>query len=126
MTITQVTITDYPPTKTSGGGWDLTTGPDCFITINSGTSSTQNDFVSGFTYTNATGADMEYNTGFPVTIPTPSSYWSIGLWDDDSPDADDFMSGFYFIPNDQNAGFPSTLTLSTSDLTVEMKVTWNF
>jgi hypothetical protein len=126
MTITRVTVTDYPLTKSNGGGWDLTTGPDCFITINSGTSSNQNTFVSGFTYTNATGSDMQYNTGFPATIGTPNSTWSIGLWDDDSPDSDDFMAGIYFTPNSYNSGFPSSFTLNTSDLTVVFNVTWNF
>ena len=127
MTITKVTITDYPPTKSNGAGWDLTSGPDCFITINSGTSANQNDFVSGFTYTNATGADMDYNTGFPIIIPSLSSDWSIAVWDNDnSPDPDDLVGGVFFQPIDEVDGLPSSFQVSNASITAIFYVTWNF
>ncbi|WP_052599747.1 calcium-binding EGF-like domain-containing protein [Aureispira sp. CCB-QB1] len=127
MTITSVTVTNYPATKPSGSGWDLTTGPDCFLTINSGTSANQNSFVSGYTYNNvAAGTQMPFNTGFPISLTSPNSDYVLAIWDNDAPDADDYMDGFRFIPNNYSSGFPSTLSLSTATFAVTIDVTWNF
>lgn len=128
MIITKVTITDYPPTQPNGAGWDLTTGPDCFITINSGRTATQNDFVSGFTYPDAAGADMDYNTGFPISIPSLNSDWVIAIWDKDnpSPSADDKMGGVYFQPIDFSNGFPSSFQVSNASITAIFYVSWVF
>lgn len=129
MTINSVTITDYPSTQPNGSGWDLTTAPDCFITINFGTTADQTGFVSGYTYENVSpGTQMPFNTGFPINLNNPNSPYVIAIWDKDSPSptADDEMDAFQFVPNNYNSGFPSTLPLSTSTFAATFDVTWNF
>ena len=126
MTINSITVTNYPLTQANGGGWDFTTGPDCVISLNSGITSDQNTFLSTTTYTNSTASSLTYNADFPITIETPNTDWSIGLWDDDSPANDDFMSGIYFTPNNYSSDFPSSFTLSTTELSLTLEVTWNF
>jgi hypothetical protein len=129
MTIRGITITNYPTTKPSGAGWDLTTGPDCFITINGGTSANQNDFVSSYVYYDVSaGTQMPFSTGFPINLTTPNSTYVLAIWDKDtpSPSADDQMDGFQFVPNNHNSGFPSTLYLSTNTFAATINVTWNF
>lgn len=126
MTIRRVTVTKYPTTKSNGAGWDLSTGPDCFITLNVGTSSNQNDFVSGFTYNNTTSQTLEYNTGFPINLTGLNSDFSLGLWDEDSPDPDDFMDGVSFTPINYTSGFPNSFTLDVGSFAARLDVTWNF
>ncbi len=111
-------------TTLSGGGWDALAGngPDVFLSINSGTSANTNDFLS-LRYDNVVGQTLTFST--PVTLPSPSSYWTVGIWDNDTT-GNEFMSGVYFIPNDFKNGFPSTITLNTSLMTVELNVTWLF
>ena len=125
MVINSITMTSYPMTQTSGAGWDLTDGPDPFITINSGTSANQNDFSSGVA-SNVTGSSIYYSNGFPVTISNLNINWTIGVWDYDATSANDFMTGLYFIPISQTSGFPSTINLNTGTMAVQLNVTWNF
>lgn len=126
VTINQVIITNYPATQSSGAGWDLTTGPDVFISINAGTSSNQNSFVSGFTYSNATSNSLTYSSGFPIILSNPNSSYCLGIWDADSPDPDDFMAGVYFTPNNYSSGFPPSISLTTASLSATFYITWNF
>lgn len=126
VTITSMEVISYPVTKSNGSGWDLTSGPDVFVTINSGTSPNQSSFVSGFTYTNATSNNLPFNTGFPVTLTSPNTNYIIGLWDDDSPASDELMAGVYFIPNDYDYNFPSYIIVTSATMSAKLYVTWNF
>lgn len=125
MTITRIDVTNYPTLQSNGGGWDVSDGADPFVTFNSGTSSNQTDFVSG-RYTNVTGQDLTYTNGFPITIPSLSSNWVLGIWDYDATSADDFMAGVYFAPINKANGFPSSFQVTTASLTAVFYVTWNF
>lgn len=125
MTITRIELTDYPLIQTSGAGWDVSDGADPFVTFNSGTSANTNDYSSGY-YTNVTGQDLTFTTGLPITIPSLSSYWVLGVWDYDAASANDFMAGVYFQPSLQASGFPSSFTLTTTSMSVRLYVTWNF
>ena len=122
--ITGITVNDYPMTD-GGAGWDLSSGPELYVSLNSGTTANTSDFTTGY-YQDVSGQSLTFSSDFPVTIPSPSSSYTVGLWDYDTVDADDFMAGIYFTPNSYKSGFPSTITLSTSSMEVVMSVTWNF
>lgn len=125
MTITKVSVTEYPATAPSGGGWDINSGPDIFLTINMGTTWNTNDYVSSY-YTNASGP-IYTTAGFPKTL-SASSNWTIAIWDYDDLDANDVMGGYYFKPVDFDSGFPNTITLSNTSvgITFILDVSWNF
>ena len=124
--INSIRLVRYPMTTTSGAGWDglAGNGPDVFLTINSGTVSNLNDFISG-RVDNVVGQSLYYTTNLPITLPSPTTNWSVGLWDEDSF-SNEFMGGIYFVPSNFKAGFPPTITLTTSAISIELNVTWLF
>ncbi len=124
MKINKITVTSYP--TTSGGSlWDPSSNADVYISINSGTTANNTDFITGY-YSDVTGGSLTYQTDFPATINTPGNNWTFSIWDYDTVDADDFMTGFYFKPNSKASGFPSTFTVSTTSLTMVFYVEWVF
>jgi hypothetical protein len=126
VSITSMNVTKYPATQPSGAGWDVSDGADVFVTFSAGISANTTEFKSGFTYTNVTGQDLPFSTGFPVNLLNINNNYTLGIWDYDAASADDFMAGVYFSPSNNVAGFPSTITLSTTKLTAVLTVQWNF
>lgn len=127
MTITRIDLDDYPIVQSNGAGWDASSGADPFITITSGQNSSASDFVTGYK-SDLTGSPTYYTLVAPKTITNLSGYSTIGLWDYDTPDPNDFMGGLYFIPNNEKTGFPSTIHISNSQTKLDftLHVTWNF
>ena len=127
MTITRIDLNNYPIVQSNGAGWDVSSGSDPYIAITLGQSSSSSDFVTGY-QSNLTGSPTSYTLTTPKTITNLSSYSTIGLWDYDSTDPDDYMSGLYFIPNNEKAGFPSTIQIANSQFNLDflLHVTWNF
>jgi hypothetical protein len=129
MTITRIEVTNYPATKSSGAGWDPSSGADPFVVFHSGTGTTYtaNDFASSY-FTDVTGQDLTFTTGLPITVPSLSSNWSLDMWDYDSivGDPDDLMAGVFFTPISQANGFPSSIDLNATGFSATLYVTWNF
>ena len=125
MSIIGIDILQYPMSKPSGGGWDFTTGPDIFVTLSQGTSSSYNDAITG-TYSNATGSAFNYTLNNPYTINNLSTNWSLGIFDNDAFDPDDFMGGIYFLPENYQSNLPNSILLSLNDIQFRVFVTWNF
>lgn len=125
MTITNVYVTNYPTLNTSGGGWDLSTGADLFLALSLGTSSNSTDWITGYT-NDVTGNALYYTLTTPKVITNLSSYWTIGCWDYDTPDPDDFMGGIYFAPNSYKSGFPASFVISNASFSFTFYVTWQF
>lgn len=125
MSISKVTLNRYPSNPAPGEGWDLTSGADVFITINPGKNPNQTDFVSSF-YEDATG-ELIFTEGFPKKI-TMQADWSIGAWDHDSEDGDDYMGGFFFQADRKEGQYPTTVHCGneTSLYYFTMEVTWIF
>ncbi len=126
MSVLSMTVTKYPVVQTGGASWDLNDGADVFVTFSTGTTATTTEFKSGFTYTDVTGQDLPFSTGFPVTLNNNGNNYTVGLWDYDATSSDDYMVGLNFNPNTYRSGFPSTLNLVVSDLEVVLDVQWNF
>lgn len=121
LIVNSINVTRFPQTD-GGGGWDLTSGPEVYITIETSTGSVV--FDSPVYFEDAT-APVLFTQGFPVTLQPGTSY-TISCYDFDTTDADDFMAGMSgFIPgNYDNSGFPTTLSLTSTDLDVTLSVTW--
>ncbi len=67
-----------------------------------------------------------YTSGLPITFTNLTQTYVIAFYDADSPDADDYMAGYYFTPSDWATSYPSTLNFysNTSDLEFNLLVTW--
>lgn len=125
MSITKIDVLSYPITRTNGNFWDFSTGPDIFIALSEGTSIYATDRITGLA-NNATGAGVAFTLSSPATINKLTTYWSIGAYDADDFDADDYMGGIYFSPSDYQDNLPETILLTTAELQLRLYVTWNF
>lgn len=125
MTITSINVTNYPIVNASGGGWDLSTGADPYLAFSLGTSSSAADWITNY-YNNVTGNAIYYTLTTPKVITNLSANWTLGCWDYDSPDPDNFMGGIYFTPNNYKSGFPSSFTISSASFSFTLYVTWQF
>jgi hypothetical protein len=110
----------------SGGGWDALAGngPDVFLTFNQGTTANLDGYVSGV-YNNVTGQDLEFSNGLPINLGTPSSSYTLGVWDEDTLEYE-FMGGIYFTPNNFSSGFPPSITIQVGAFSFTLAVIWNF
>lgn len=106
--ITKIEVTRFPATD-NGAGWDLTSGPDIFPTILLGNNVVWDspdyfqDANPGTTYT--------FTPSPAIELTSPTSQYTIRLYDYDDIDADDFMGGILFYPYYSTNKFPSVLTI---------------
>jgi hypothetical protein len=128
MTINKMELTTYPMANDFGNIWDggSNSGPDVVLTINSGTSSNTFSFVSGETFTDANGSMLTYTTGFPYTLSSLYSFYTIGIWDDDGVSGYEKMDGFYFEPSSRMGNRPTVFNMTGSNMAVRCYVTWNY
>ena len=119
--VTKFVVTAYPSTS-GGAGWDPFSGTDMYVALNQGSTAENNVLWTSY-YENATGT-KNYNVNW--TIPNPTLDHVVSLWDSDTPDADDFMCGVIFTPSEYSTNSPATFTLSTSQMTVTLHVTWYY
>ena len=77
VTISKIVLNSYPMTTTSSTGWDSFNGPDIFLSIVQGT--TSSDIQTSGVASDATGSAITYTNNFPQTITSPSVNWVIGL-----------------------------------------------
>jgi len=126
MRITKVTILEFPATESNGAGWDLTSGPDVTFRITKGTSCGAATFEPSTHYENATpGIALEWDVNYYIT--DVNANWSVCVYDYDTIDADDFMGGLYFRPQDKATGAASSaLTLQSGSIKLRLDVTWQY
>jgi hypothetical protein len=116
INITKIEVTDWPPTKPSGAGWDLLDGPDIYLMIGRGTTYID---TTGVASNLIPGQTATYTNGFPVRLDYPTmQHWILAFDYDpgDIIDGDDEMDGYSFSPWTSGTGFPSTKTLDLAGL----------
>lgn len=123
MTITAIRVENFQSTD-NGSNWDLLGGPDLMLSGNIGNNADQTQFISGV----FTDADIANNYTFDNLNWTFKSNTNvtIGLWDADSPDSDDFMGGIYFLPQAYDDGFPEEILLQVNSVTFRLFVNWTY
>ncbi len=128
--ITSVKIVAMPFTNTSGGTWDLTSGPDIYFTLNGATGSILHQSSPVINDMLATQIPFTWTLTTPFAIANaafPTQY-SINIWDDDSPLTADAIGGYYFKMSDYvAAGYPTTILLqssSSASLKIQLTVQW--
>ena len=123
MTITDLFVESFPPTDGSGGGWDLTNGPELYIQVYKGS----NQLYSSPTYySNASnGNNYEFTPNSPINILYPDQTYIIKFWDYDTPDPDDYMGALNITPYwSSTNGFPSTIEFSAGQYKIKATVTY--
>lgn len=109
ISIEKIELTRFPAVEQNGAGWDLTSGPDIFVTMSYNNVDIYNH---PSTYENANASETYvFTPSINLNIENPDDKYVISLYDFDSFDPDDFMGGIEFVPyNDENE-FPEELFL---------------
>ncbi len=125
LSITKIELLAYPIAQPDGSGWDFSTGPDIFLVVSSGSTVSASDQVTSIA-TNATGAARAFTLSTPKTISTLDNTWSVGAFDADDFDSDDYMGGISFVPSFYQDDLPETILLTVGQMQFRLHVTWNF
>jgi hypothetical protein len=121
----RIELLSYPSLAPNGGGWDLTSGPDAYLSIYAGTSPfwEMSDFF---------GTDMSGTQTYSVT-PDPSLVFtnldaalSFQLWDFDTPDPDDLMAEHAVILRSLITNLPSQIIIEGGGMRLRLSVTYTF
>ena len=124
MTVTSVTVTEFPALN-NGASWDqFSPAPDIYFTIRQGSDLLPNQPL---TYYNDADASQDYNwSPLSIEISSPVNQHRVDLWDFDGngfPN-DDWMGGVVFDPYWDGNGFPATLNLSAGGVGLVLSVTY--
>jgi len=123
MRITSITVTSFPATD-GGAGWDLTSGADIFPILSLGGTTLWN---SPNYVTNANPSNEYLFTPSPsIVLSSPTSQYTLRLYDYDSPSPDDYMGGVNFTPYNSTSGFPTTINLAPSGAAVTFRLTVSY
>lgn len=129
LKVNSLTLTAYPLTTTSGGGWDSGTGPDIFPSIihSTGTTSFQSyrkeDMIASY-------LPYTFSSGFPFTFTALDFQNTIEFFDYDPIGANEWMGGYYFTVRNSmptnGSVYPSTINFqsTTSQLKFTLNVEW--
>lgn len=122
ITVTAITITDFPQTQDDGGSWDLSTGPDILPIISKDNS---NVWQSSKYYENASsGTTYSFKTDIQLT--EPNQQYSFNVYDHDKIGSK-FMGGISIIPYNKGGGFPDVINLDAGgEVTFELEVSYSW
>jgi hypothetical protein len=117
-------VTGIPFTTATGGGWDISNGPDVYITIKD----PLGNELKGNPFSDVIQSKLPLSWNFTqaMQITNLSTRFYIDLYDYDFPDADDYMGGYNFTMNDFKTGYPKVISLqnSSSFIKLEFNVEW--
>lgn len=108
--ISKITVTKFPATEDDGGGWDLTNGPDIYVTVELDGTNTTIGFSQFYKEDANPSVDYDLSPQNPIAITSINSRHSITLWDYDDI-VDEFIGGVVFSPYSDTNGFPTEMTL---------------
>lgn len=112
--IDRILVTGFP-----NSNWDISNGPDIYITISD---QNNNRFYTSFETSNVTAANLPLEC-YPNFSFSKNIIRYIDLWDADSPDEDDYMGWVSFNPS-AYSGYPETVTLNANLITVQLNLSW--
>ncbi len=125
-----ITVNDIPLTKPSGGGWDLTSGPDVYFTIIDSVGTVIID-GSGSIYNDVTQSMLPLSWQFTPELPFEKTAWNktyfIRVWDWDAT-GDEIIgttNGFK-ITQLINANYPTSIILQSSNAETNVGLTFRW
>lgn len=119
MDVTNIQITSLNLSPS----WDALSGPDVFIQIKN---STGTIFTSSIT-SNATSTSVPISIGVSGVSLNSSDSYTLEMYDEDSPDADDIMCSTTLVQSSYRSGtsYNNTYTYSASGFTLVGTVSWH-
>lgn len=123
--INAISITKFPATDTGGASWDQlpSSGADLFIVIFKGN---QNIFQSNYIENANPSAKNRFVPASTLEVEANTVYDIYLLDDDGGLDPDVIRSYEFDFDNSDLTGFPSTITMSNSETSIEFEVNYIF
>lgn len=121
MRISRIDVIRFPATD-NGAGWDLTSGPDILPTLSIGNSTI---WSSPNFYENANPSSSFVFIPNPSIAISPTTQYTIRLFDYDTSDPNDFMGGIIFTPYINSGGFPTTVVIDAGG-SVAFRLTYSY
>jgi hypothetical protein len=119
--IMSVKILEIPANDPSGGGWDISNGPDVFLKINVAGNTVVNTQTNRFN--DNTSYPIKWNFVNPLVINNLSVQYDFYIYDYDSPDPDDLMGAMGYVFS-KSTDYPSTLILTYKGTKLEVELQW--
>lgn len=125
--ITSAEVTEWPKLDPTGAGWDLTSAPDVYLTIDDRVTVIYASVITE----NTTQNTFTFNVA--KTIGDLTKEHAIAFWDADDPDDDDVIGAYLFTIEDFKPSklnpivndFPTEINLTTlSNFKVKLNVIW--
>ena len=128
--INQISLTSIPLTDAGGASWDVGISgyqyPDVFMNVEDsvstviydGSADVRNDLQSS-------ALPIVYNLTIPIQLEDLSKTTYFTVYDNDSPlSANDLMGKVVFKPGDYKNGYPTSVTLSASGVSLVISGAW--
>ena len=96
------------------------------MTINTGSTPTHNGFVTSYYFADQITVPFTFQNELPVDLPSPSSHYTVSLWDYDDGATDELIGGLSFRPDEVAMGFPETVELTATSFDLVLYVTWSW
>lgn len=129
LKINSIVLTAYPIATASGGGWDLSSGPDIFTSISDSTRTLS--LIAGRKEDMLTNnLPYTFSSGFPIMFSDFDFKNTIEFYDYDPIGSDEWMGGYYFsIRNHMPINgslYPNTVSFQSesSDLKFTINIEW--
>lgn len=107
--VTNIKVTDFPATDDNGGGWDLASGADIYVSMSYNNT---NIYESNTYFQDADPQqDYDFQPNINLDLEYPTNRYVIRLHDYDDLGLDDYMGGIEFTPFSPSNGFPETLNI---------------
>jgi hypothetical protein len=139
IVISKITVTAFPNLNSNGFNWDVTLPtsvnalPDIYVKIKNSVGS---DFYESSTYFKNAMADgtkpYEFIPTAPLEVTNANSIFTFQLYDYDSADSnvndgiDDLMATKVFSIYSSTGGFPTTITITDSNIPVSFTLTLSY
>jgi hypothetical protein len=117
--ISAISVTKFPPTKTNGASWDLTSGPDIYVLLKS---NNKELFNSGYIQNADPNKSHMFTPNNTIDVTDIYNECSLELYDDDDFGSDELMGGYKFFLYDSKNGFPATINLKNPSGSVHFEV----
>jgi len=129
LKINEFYLEKFPLTNGSGISWDITSLADVYFKILD--DQANSIFESGY-YEDLDQnlLPVKYITGMPFTLSNLATQYAIILYDDDWPDLDEMIGGYYFLPENHYpiVGEPYPLKIEfgsiSSDIQFYINIAW--
>ena len=119
--IMSIKVLEVPANDPSGGGWDISNGPDVFVEVAVGGSTILNTTSNRFD--NNTSYPIKWNLANPIQINNLNIQYDFYVYDYDSPDPDDLMGAMGYIFSN-SSDYPANLVLTYQGTKLELELQW--